>query len=705
MTTRRSNHGFRPSGRKQVGASFRLILILALVVVLCALGVGSYFLFFYYQEAKKDAFYEEALLTYMQCIAEGDYAAMYEMLDEKSKSAITQEEFITRNSNIYTGIEARNIEIELLAVTEESRENKEIVGSRHLEYRMRMDTLAGPVSFTNATTVSAYKNKGAALFQLEWNAQCIFPALRDEDKVRVSTTNSKRGGIFDRNGLPLAGSGIIKSVGFVPGKMREDATEDILAVSEILELSVESIENRLAAKWVKDDLFVPLKSLRAEDVGRKELLLQIPGILIRDETDRIYPLGQAAAHLTGYIQSINKEELDARPGQFYHSNSKLGKIGLESLLEQRVRGIDGCKIAIVDENGKETAIIADQPAIDGENIYLTIDSRLQNALYEKLQADKGAAVAINPYTGEVLALLSTPAYDPNEFILGLTERLWQEWNQSEQRPLYNRFKATFSPGSSIKPIMAAIGITTGKLMPEDNLGYHGRSWQKDATWGSYHVTTLKEYGNDVTMRNALIYSDNIFFAKAALRIGGETLIQELHTLGFGEAMPFLFGLTPSAFGADGGFSSEIELADSGFGQGRVLMNPLHMASIYSAFLNQGNMIAPYLEKGTATSYWKQGVFTAEASEAVRGYLLDIVESPNGTAHEVMTPGLSIGGKTGTAEIKDNKQDETGTELGWFASFCEQKELLIVVMVEDVKGRGGSHYVLPIVKSIFEAEPE
>ena len=204
-------------------------------------------------------------------------------------------------------------------------------------------------------------------------------------------------------------------------------------------------------------------------------------------------------------------------------------------------------------------------------------------------------------------------------------------------------------------------------------------------------------------QNALIYSDNIYFAKAALKIGKEAFAQGLKDAGFGEQFPFEFGLTKSAFGTKLAFDSEVGLADSGYGQGKVLVNPIHLASIYTAFVNGGNMIAPHLEMGKGTQVWKEKVFSEQTADVVRNALVQVIESPNGTAHSFKIEGRKFAGKTGTAEIKQSKEDTEGTELGWFAAFPvdgKGKNYLALAMVEDVKGRGGSHYVIPIVRSIF-----
>ena len=149
----------------------------------------------------------------------------------------------------------------------------------------------------------------------------------------------------------------------------------------------------------------------------------------------------------------------------------------------------------------------------------------------------------------------------------------------------------------------------------------------------------------------------------------------------------------------------MDLADSGYGQGKLLVNPLHLSSMYSALVNGGDMVRPYLTEGQETAYWKEGVFTPEASETVLQALYQVVESEEGTAHEAYRSEYRLAGKTGTAELKASQDDTTGTELGWFVGLCTEdtdRPLLITMMIEDVKGRGGSHYVVPKVMAGFDA---
>ena len=272
--------------------------------------------------------------------------------------------------------------------------------------------------------------------------------------------------------------------------------------------------------------------------------------------------------------------------------------------------------------------------------------------------------------------------------------------------MLNRFRNTWCPGSSFKPIIGAIGVSAGKLDPNADLGMEGLQWQKDQTWGGYYVTTLHEYST-ANLVNALIYSDNIYFAKAALQIGADTLKTSLEGLGFGARVPFDIWMTESQYSNSGEFDTEVQLADSGYGQGQMLANPLHLACLYTAFLNNGDVIKPsllYTEDPQAET-WISQAFSQEAVQAVSEGLLQVIEDPNGTGAGCRMDAVRLAGKTGTAEIKDTVDDVNGTELGWLAVYTPEESpensLLLVSMVEDVKERGGSGYVVGLEREILE----
>ena len=484
-----------------------VIGIAAVISAVCVAGM---------LETKENAWRtpEELLVEYMYHIPKKEYEEMYAMLHVEASGSISQEDFIKRNSAIYEGIEVQNMAVRIIAYDEEQMT---------VTYQTSFDTVAGTISFEN----EALFLKDEEGYKLVWDDSMIFRNLTSTDKVRVSTTQAERGEILDRNGRVLAGKGTASSVGIVPGKL-ENREEAIAQIAELLEITPEAIEKKLSAKWVKDDSFVPIKTIpRVEEIElmsispdeevlkeneRHEKLLEIPGVMISDVEVREYPLGEAAAHLVGYVQSVTAEDLEEHAGEGYTANSVIGRSGMEGLFESELKGQNGCRIYIVNSEGKEKEELACILVQHGQDIQLTIDTDLQVSLYEQFKEDKSCSVAMNPYTGEVLALVSTPAYDNNDFIMGLSSEQWTALNEDENKPMYNRFRQVWCPGSTFKPITAAVGLESGAIDPMEDYGNVGLSWQKDASWGSYYVTTLHAY-EPVILENALIYSDNIYFAR------------------------------------------------------------------------------------------------------------------------------------------------------------------------------------------------
>jgi penicillin-binding protein len=686
-------------------------IVVTLLILLAALA-GA-FLFFQIQKKltskkKPDVLFSE----YVDRIKQNDYQTMYTMLSDQSRLNISEEDFTTRNKNIYEGLEVSDITVEITTVEYEDKKAT-------LSYRMDLKTMAGDISFKNKAEYEKDRKKG---YQLSWSDSLIFPELQKSDKVRISVDKAVRGNIFDRNGILLAGKGTASAIGLVPGKMSEDATSDLETLSSLLGVSADGIKKKLAAKWVKDDSFVPLKTLkkvdeinlnspqpREDNVKNKELqdkLLEIPGILISDTPVRYYPLMESGAHLVGYVQNVTAEDIKEHPEEDYLTDSVIGRSGMEALYEKELKGTNGRTVSIVDANGVEKKILAAKSRMDGVNITLTIDSNLQFSIYNTFLEDKSTTVAMNPVTGEILALVSTPSFDDNDFILGMSNETWDALNTDERKPMFNRFRQKFAPGSSLKPITATIGLTTGAIDANEDFGSSGLKWRKDESWGNYYVTTLHD-SSPLNLENALIYSNNIYFAKAALKIGSKDFMAGLDKLGFNQQLPFEITLAKSQYSNEGKIESEVQLADSGYGQGQVLMNPVHLASLYTMFTNEGNVLKPYLlyKEQPSPEIWISNASSPETAEIVKSGLMKVISSEHGTGHAINREDITLAGKTGTAEIKASKSDTTGTELGWFVVTTTDKNrknpILLISMVEDVKNRGASGYVVRKDKDILD----
>ena len=675
----------------------KIIIIVISIILILAISVGIGITIYFNNKPKNKP--EDVLQTFASYINDKKYEDMYSLLSSKSKANISEEDFIKRNKNIYEGIEAENFSVDIQSIENENKLAK-------VTYKNSMDTMSGHVDFTNTVTLELNEEKE---YKIDWTSNLIFPKLNTEDKVRVKTIEAKRGSILDRNGEYLATNGVASKIGLVPGKMSDNREEDIAKIAELLNMTSDGINSELSASYVKADTFVPLKTVGKNEMELKNKLLEIKGIKIIDADERIYPQGVSTSQLVGYIQPINAEELKEKAKDGYTSSSKIGKYGLERAYESTLRAVNGSEIYIEDANGNKKTSIAKQEQKDGQDVKLTIDSKLQQTVYEQFKDDKSAVVVMNPKTGEVLALASCPSFDSNDFSLGMTTADYKNLTENPDNLLYNRYLATYAPGSSFKPIIGAIGLTTGAFSADDDFGRSGTKWQNDSSWGDFYITTLSTYNGPANLKNALIHSDNIYFAKAALKIGGKNLINSLKNIGFGQQIEFPQTISKSSYSNSESFTNETQLANSGYGQGEVLVNSIHMAMMYSAFVNEGNMIMPYLEyKENASSqtakYYKENAFSKEAANEVRDGLIQVVENPSGTAHTAKIAGKTIAGKTGTAEIKQSKDDTEGTEIGWFNAFnvgeSDESLLLVVSMVENVKGKGGSHYLLPKVRAIF-----
>lgn len=646
--------------KKEKKLRLKTIIIFLVITIVIALGV------FLYTNRTEPSL---ALKEYFSYLSDKNYEAMYDLVE----TDMSKEDFVTRIKNIYEGIEAKDISITIATNTS----NEEEKGIVKITYTNTMNTLAGNDSFLNTASMKQIDGK----YKIIWNSSLIFPDLKDNQKVRVSTLTYSRGTIYDRNGIAIAKDGTAYQVGLVPGKMNE--TTDIDKLASLLGISTETIQNSLKASYVKDDTFVPLRNISREEQGLKNELLSIKGVMISDYNTRVYPYKEATSILTGYIQE------------------KEGKSGLEYAYNDRLKGEDGVEIYIVDENGNKVKTVQKKDVKNGEDIKLTIDINIQNKVYEQFKDDLGASVVLNYNTGELLALVSTPSYDANKFSLGITNEEWNALQSDERNLMYNRYLGTYAPGSSFKPVVGAIGLMTNSFTATEDFGRSGTKWQKDSSWKDLYITTLETYSGDANLENALVYSDNIYFAKAALKIGKSTLQSELDKLGFNQKLNFIQDVTESTYGS---MDSEAAIANSGYGQSEILVNPIHMASIYSAIANGGNMMLPYIELelnkdgNNATKIYKEGVISSRVVDILKQDLIQVVEK--GTAKECKIEGKVIAGKTGTAEIKQSQEDNDGEEIGWFNSFDEDGHL-IVSMVQNAKNLGGSHYVVKKVKNIFE----
>ncbi|WP_079475310.1 penicillin-binding transpeptidase domain-containing protein [Marinococcus halophilus] len=634
---------------------------------------------------------EDKMQEFTEAWNNQNFEEMYGYLSSDTRAQINKETFINRHETIYEDTNAEDLTIQ----TGETDENNEGEEETALPFSVSMTTSAGDVSFEQEAAWVLEETEDGEEWQLDWSPSYIFEELGWEETINVERTKPARGEILAEGGEPLATNMETTRVSLVPGSLGEEREDTISTIADELNIPEEDIDEALDQDWVTDESAVPVKTLSPDEEAAASEVEDLPGVQLSEVgNQRYYPEQEAAAHLTGYIGNISGEELEERGGT-YTQSSQIGKAGLEYVYEERLRGEPGMLISTSEDD-----VVAEQEAVAGEDVQTTIDISLQGRAYEQIQEDTGATVALNPQNGNTLALVSAPSYDPNNYIYGWPEDELNEFNESDNRPRAAKFNSTYAPGSTVKPITASIGLSNEAITPDEEMTIEGLEWQPDSSWGGYSVTRVDDELSEVNLREALITSDNIYFARTALNTGAEDFTAGLESFGFNQEMPYDFPIENSSIASDG-LDSEVLLADTGYGQGQMQMSPVHLASAFTAFVNEGDMLAPQLLASSDREVWEENVVPESGISAIEAGLEGVVEDERGSAYEPVNENISISGKTGTAELKQAGEEE-GTENGWFVAYDnEDEDLLIASMIQNVEERGGSSYVVEQTKPLFE----
>lgn len=638
--------------------------------------------------------YEEAFNNFKEKWINNDFSGMYSMLTEDSKKYIDEETFVSRYTNIYSAINLKDFKIEISGDIIKNEDYYTI------PFSLKGDTVAGELNITDYK-VNIYKVDKEYL--INWDESLIFPNMIKEDKVYVRTFNHTRGKILDRNDNILAEDGTISVVGIHPSKFdSENRDAKITELANTLDISEDTIINKLNANS-NPEHFVPIVNILPNDEKLAILANRNDeGIIINQKSSRVYNGGEAFGRLIGYVGAITAEELEAKSDKGYTETSLIGKAGIEQVYEDTLCGEDGAEIYLARDN--EEISILKKEVVNGTDVKLTIDSTLQTNSYAQLNGEKGAVTAVDPKTGEVLALVSAPSYDSNIFTTYVTKTKAAEREENNYTDEINRFSKTYAPGSTMKLITASIGLNNGILNADESVTIDSQSWQKDSSWGNYFITRVNNITAPITLREAAKYSDNIYFAQLALKIGSENLINGIKGFGIGEELTFEYPMTNSSISNNGSLDSEILLADTGYGQGELMVTPLNMALAYSALANDGNIMNPrlVLTSDSSATVWKESAIKSEYLPTLIEDFSAMVNDDDGSAHSAQIDGFNIAAKTGTAEIKASQDDTNGTENGWFVAVdTTTSKLAVAMIVEDVKDRGGSSIPIPKVKAIME----
>lgn len=626
----------------------------------------------------------EFLKEYKSAWEESDFDKLYNMLAKESRDEIGKEEFIETYEQVYRDIEAENIKVSIV--------DSEVKVDEVFNINVSMNTLGGKIE-SDEVKLKIIDEDG---YKVVWNESLILPQLEKGDKVKCDTSEykAKRGNIYDRNDELIAGDGVLRPVQLNLNKFNN---EDIVKTANILDVSEEFIENKIK-NHTNLEHALHLVDLLDDDKDKMNELIKIDGVQIPKAKgmSRVYYGGESIGSLIGYVGNITAEQLEKLEGKGYSNTSEIGIGGIEEVYESKLRGIDGGKVYIQKPDGSRF-VVAEKKEKNGKDLKLSIDIKLQQKVYDEMQREKGASVALDPKTGEVLAMVSSPSFDPNTYVTYLTKTEKQKWEESNNAQKERRFKYTYSPGSTMKLVTAAIGLDNNKIDPDKAIKIEGKVWEE------YKVTRVNDKVEDVTLRDAVKYSDNIYFAKVGLEIGDKLYTEEARKFGVGEDLEFAYPLGKSKISNSGNLSEKALLADTAYGQGEVLITPLEVAMIYSSLGNEGKIMQPIIDisEGVNKGVYKEAIKIENLPTLIECFK-SVINDSDGTGNKAKINGIDIAGKTGTAEIKTSKDDTNGTENGWFVAVdVESSRLAVSMIIEDVKGRGGSDLVTPKVKNIME----
>jgi len=563
------------------------------------------------------------------------------------------------------------------------------------------------------------------LFTLQVIQGSRYRELSEENRIRVDVLTAPRGEIRDRQGRLIADSVPSFTVTLDPydnAYIGRPALRDstVAALARILEVDLKDLDEKVRRE--KAQSFLPVRLKRNVDMKTvayiSEHLDRLPGVEVESEPLRRYPWGELGSHLLGYVGEISDKELSDPGRSAYRSGDLIGKMGVERQYERWLRGVDGKRFVEVNALGRKAELLGDKRPIvprRGEDLTLTIDLDLQRAAEGAFApGTRGAIVALDPNTGEVLALVSKPNYDPNEFSNGITQTRWEQLSQGGNYPLFNRaIQAAYPPGSTLKPFVALAALTDGEIDAGTRFSQTcGGSYR----FGSrvFHCWKPEGHGS-LALRDAMAQSCDVYFYQLGLREGLPQLSTFMERIGIDQRTGIDLPqerrcLFPSPewydrhYGA-GRWSRGLVL-NLAIGQGEISLTPVKLAQLAAMIANGGHLVRPHVVRevgrtpvsgaGRADSLERDLGLPPRALRLVRDAMEAAVEDAHGTGGTARVDSVLVAGKTGTA------QNPHGKDHALFICFAPvtAPKIAIAVLVENV-GHGGSE-AAPLAHAVLQA---
>jgi penicillin-binding protein 2 len=641
--------------------------------------------------------------AYAEAWTKGQYKEMWDLLTDESRERVGTAGFIDRLPLIAEQMTLRTLE----ATTGPSTREKLPNGSPDprsaavpLEVTFHT-TRVGDFKRSTKLSLVLVGEKDKAVWRISWTPEAILPALSAGRLVRMTRLDTSRGRIIAREGTELATFVDGSNVGVVPGQVR---SEDGLALSlaPIVGLTPEQIKAKLHQPWVRPDTFVPIRTLSGAQLeGIKARLAVIEGVASQATRVRSYPTGLAAQTL-GYLAEASDAEAQKRSARGVQAGDLIGKAnsGLEDTLDDVLGGTYGWRLSIIEPNGDRAELLGETAAVPGSDAVLSLDPALQAAAESALGDRKGALVAEDPWSGEILAIASRPTFDLNAFANGDAINI-ARFSADARKPLFNR--ATFGQyptGSSFKPITAAAAMKEGVYRKGDRIDCPAR-W---TGYGEQWAQLNHETGNlgPIDLRTALARSCNTFFYELGKRLNDKNedlLPNAAKSFGLGKATDIDYvleaeGLVPSpawkATRASDKTWNPGDATNLAIGQGFLLATPLQMANYAAALANDGIVWKPRLvlefrdrsggvQKKFAKAELGHAASVPSDLTQIRDGMRAVVADIDGTVYFPFRGfEVSVAGKSGTAETPSGDPD------GWFIGFAsfEQPSIAFAAVFEE-----------------------
>ncbi|PYN99374.1 MAG: penicillin-binding protein 2 [Candidatus Rokuibacteriota bacterium] len=536
----------------------------------------------------------------------------------------------------------------------------------------------------------------------------------DKNRIRIRPVAAPRGILFDKNGVPLVDNRPAFTLSLIPRELpREDQNRDAVLgrVASLLQIPYQELAESVTR--VPSDSFLPVRvrrGLTLEDMAKiEEWKLELPGVIVEVEPQRTYPNSRFAAHLLGYVREASDEQLK---GGRYRRGDMVGQSGLERLLDEFLRGRDGGERIEVDALGRPVRVVQHTDPHPGSQVITTIDRRVQEAAEQAMEGKAGAIVVMDPRSGDIRALVSTPAFEIDRFTATIDRAAWLRVVQDPDHPLLNRaIQSQYAPGSIFKIVVTAAGLQEATIAPMDRVYCNG-----EFHLGAWTFKDWKEGGHgSVDLQKALAQSCNIFYYQAGLKIGGAAITKYARAFGFGTATGVelggeKLGLIPQPKGRRKSWQGG-DIVNMSIGQGQVLVTPLQVARFMAAVANGGVLWKPRLverierpDRGVLYSDPGQVAGHVELSPAVWAFLRQALWAVvnDGTGIGAKIPGIDIAGKTGTAQMVSHSKAEKGQDHAWFAAFAPVRDPEVVVVVLVERGGKGGQVAAPIARRILNA---